>query len=121
MESSTFAAFADMDASPTRTWLIENAVDNPEYRPYFDRAFALRPAEELFDLKKDPDQWTNVASDPAYTDVRMSLSDRLTNLLKSTEDPRVTSTPSAFDLPPYSADPDAAAATKKKSGRNAPK
>lgn len=121
LESSTFAAFADMDASPTRTWLIENAVDNPAYRPYFNRAFAQRPAEELYDLKKDPDQWTNVASDPAYADIRTSLSLRLMDLLKSTNDPRVTSTPSAFDLPPYSADPDVAAETKNKSGRNAPK
>lgn len=120
LESNTFAAFADMDASPTRTWLIENAVDNPEYRPCFDRAFAQRPAEELYDLKKDPDQWTNVASDPAYTDIRTSLSLRLMEILNSTHDPRVTSSPSAFDLPPYAADPDATSGTKKKFGRNAP-
>ena len=36
------------------------------HRQSYDLCFAKRPAEELYDLKKDPEQLTNVAGDPAY-------------------------------------------------------
>ena len=106
LESNTFAAFADMDASPTRTWLIEQALNSTEYHPWFEHAFAQRPAEELYDLKSDPDQWINLAADPNFTPVREKLSQRLMQILTTTGDPRVTTQPAAFDLPPFSSDPE---------------
>jgi N-sulfoglucosamine sulfohydrolase len=114
----TYAAFADMDASPTKAWVILNGINNPQYRRYFDAAFAPRPEEELFDLKSDPDQTVNVAADPRYQSVRTELSDRLLTVLRETEDPRVTEDPPRFELPPYSSEfirPNRAV----KSGKNA--
>jgi uncharacterized sulfatase len=101
LDSSTFAAFADMDASPTKTWLITQGLRNSEYRPFFDAAFALRPAEELYDLRKDPDQIRNVASLDEYADRKSKLATRLMDVLKSTNDPRVAEGTAVFDLPPY--------------------
>ncbi len=101
LDASTFAAFADMDASPTKTWLIEQGLQNPEYRNYFNAAFALRPEEELYDLKIDPDQTNNVASLAGYSSTRKQLAAQLMGVLQSTNDPRVTDQASVFDLPPF--------------------
>ncbi len=101
LTNSTYAAFADMDASPTKAWVIEQGLQQPEYRVFFDRAFAQRPAEELYDLRKDPEQVRNVATDPAYAEVLRSEGERLLAILRESGDPRVTTEPCVFDLPPY--------------------
>ena len=50
LEKNTFIAYPDMDASPTKAWLILHGND-PQWKSYFDRAFGKRPAEELYDLR----------------------------------------------------------------------
>ena len=104
LEASTFAAFADMDASPTKTWLITEALQNPEHRHHFDAAFGLRPGEELYDLRKDPDQVHNVAAAVEYGAARSELSARLMQVLTSTGDPRVAERDCVFDGPPFTDD-----------------
>ncbi len=108
LEDNTFAAFSDMDASPTKAWLVEHRND-AQWRWHYDYAFAKRPEEELFDLRKDPDQTSNVASDPAYADVRRELSEQLIKQLTQAEDPRVTGDGNTFERPPFT-DPDRPAA-----------
>ena len=112
---NTFAAFADMDASPTKTWLIVHG-EEPQYKKFYDFAFAKRPLEELYDLKKDPDQVTNVAADPAYASQKQELADRLLKTLTDANDPRVVGDGTTFDKPPYAspADRPAKANTGKK-------
>jgi N-sulfoglucosamine sulfohydrolase len=100
LAGSTYAAFADMDASPTKAWVVEHRND-PQYRKYYDFAFAKRPGEELYDLRKDPDQVTNVAGDPAYHSQKQELSDRLMKTLTEAGDPRVTGDGQTFEKPPY--------------------
>ena len=99
-ENNTFAAFADMDASPTKSWLVAHQND-PQWKPFYDFAFAKRPGEELYDLRKDPDQATNLAADPAYAEQKSELSDRLAKLLAEAGDPRVTGDGQTFDRPPF--------------------
>ena len=53
LRENTFAAFGDMDASPTKAWIAMHRND-PGMYPFFEYAFGRRPAEELFDLRKDP-------------------------------------------------------------------
>ena len=65
LESDTYAAFADMDASPTKAWLVAHRND-AEWKRLYDVAFAQRPAEELYDLRNDPHQVKNVAADAKY-------------------------------------------------------
>jgi N-sulfoglucosamine sulfohydrolase len=93
-------AYGDIDDSPTKTYLIEHR-DDPGVKQLFDLAVAKRPAEELYDLRKDPNQLNNVADNPSYTRVREELAARLMAELKATGDPRVLGTGDVFDSYPY--------------------
>jgi len=101
LDSNTRAAFGDMDASPTQSWLLIDALNDPQYRRFIDGDFALRPEEELYDLKNDPDQIRNVAGESQFAAERSNLSERLLTILRDSHDPRVTDDPCPFDNPPY--------------------
>lgn len=101
LRENTFAAFGDLDASPTKAWVALNCEQDPSKRKFFDYAFGLRPEEELYDLKVDPDQVYNVASAERYADIKNELSARLLKTLKETGDPRVTGDGTTFDKPPF--------------------
>jgi uncharacterized sulfatase len=113
LENDTFIAFADMDASPTRAWLVEHRHD-PKWKPYFDRAFGKRPAEELYDVRKDPDQVNNVAADPAYAAARKEMGERLLRILTEAGDPRVVGDGETFERPPFTSPPEKVPNPKKK-------
>ena len=117
----TRVGFADMDGSPTKAWVIAHR-DDPQWKWYYEHAFGKRPAEELYDLRKDPDQVKNVANDPAYARNKAELSERLIRTLTDAKDPRVTGDGKTFERPPFTdTSPDAqpAAAKKNKSGKKA--
>ncbi len=99
LEKDTFAAFADMDASPTKAWLILHR-DEPQWRPLYEHAFAKRPAEELYDLRADPDQMKNLASDPACAAIREQQAAMLTAILTEAGDPRLAADV-PFEKPPF--------------------
>ena len=80
--------YHDIDASPSLTYLIENR-DDTRIRPFFELAVALRPAEELFDIRKDPGCLHNLADDPAYRKTKEKLWGILSSELKRTGDPRI--------------------------------
>ena len=92
--------FADCDAGPTKQFLMDS-VNDPMIQPFFDLAFSKRPANELYDLKNDPFQITNVAEDHRYADVLHQLSTRLEHILKETKDPRVVGRISDLESFPY--------------------
>lgn len=100
LENNTFIAFPDMDAGPTKAWMLMHR-DDPQWREQFRLGFGKRPAEELYDLTKDPDYMNNVAGDPAYAAVRERLWKRLSTTLKATGDPRVHGDGKTFERPPY--------------------
>ncbi|MEY4033924.1 MAG: hypothetical protein RL492_1118 [Verrucomicrobiota bacterium] len=100
LEQSTYTAFADMDASPTKAWVIHH-FDDPQYKWVYDLTFGRRPAEELYDLAKDPYQIKNVAADPAYAEPLRKLGAQLLATLKEVGDPRVGPEPVKFELPPF--------------------
>lgn len=99
LETDTFAAYPDMDAGPTKAWLIRHGGE-PEWRWLAAYAFDPRPAEELYDLRADPDQVRNVAADPARASVRAEFAARLDRALHDADDPRVSPDP-VFDRPPF--------------------
>lgn len=101
LQNNTFTAFADMDASPTKAWLITHRND-PPWTWHYAFAFGKRPAEELYDLRKDPDQVHNVADDPAYAATKQQYADRLLETLRAAGDPRVVGDGQTFDRPPFS-------------------
>jgi N-sulfoglucosamine sulfohydrolase len=110
LERNTYAAFADMDASPTKAWLIAHRND-PLWKWHYDFAFGKRPAEELYDLRRDPDQTKNVAADPAYASKRRELGERLIRTLTDARDPRVTGGGEMFDRPPFTDAPESGEGT----------
>lgn len=99
-ESQTYTGFADMDASPTKAWLVAHKND-PQWKWHYDFAFGKRPPEELYDLAKDPDQVHNLAGEPAYAATKKQLSERLQKLLVDANDPRVSGDGKTFDRPPF--------------------
>ena len=90
----------DCDNSPTKTYLWQNRDDEAVKKKY-DLCFAKRPAEELYDLSKDPEQLKNVASDPAYADQKRRLATELEAELVARRDPRTLGGAEAFDRYPY--------------------
>ena len=92
--------YGDTDGSPTKTYMMEHR-DDPDVRRLFELAFEKRPAEELYDLRKDPSQLNNVAAAAEYAAVKSKLAAALMAELKATKDPRVLGKGDAFDRYPY--------------------
>lgn len=92
--------FGDVDNGPTKELILENRKD-PAMAKYFELAFAKRPAEELYDLGKDPGEIRNVAGDALYTAAREQMRRRLDAWMKNTRDPRAASDADPWDTYPY--------------------
>jgi uncharacterized sulfatase len=88
----------DIDFGPTRTWFVSREGD-ASIQEMWDLGFGLRPEEELFDLRKDPDNVHNLATISAYDETRQALRQQLMAELEKNHDPRVID--EAFDRPPY--------------------
>ncbi|MBI4891216.1 MAG: sulfatase [Acidobacteria bacterium] len=89
--------YGDIDDSQTKQLLMRE-----KRQPYFDLCFGKRPAEELYDLKNDPDQVRNVASEAAYSKARAALSARVGEWMKASGDPRAGGPTDLWDKAPYS-------------------
>lgn len=86
--------------SPTKSYIIEHK-DEPAVKRAFELAFEKRPAEELYDLKKDPYQVKNVAGEKAYEQTRLALRSELHGYLRGTGDPRIFGHGAIFDTYDY--------------------
>ena len=100
LRENTLVSFGDLDASPTKAWMVKNRKD-PKYQEQWDLGFKKRPAEELYDLRTDPDQMNNVATAQDYAKIRAKLNKKLMDTLKATRDPRVTGDGLTFERPPF--------------------
>jgi N-sulfoglucosamine sulfohydrolase len=98
LENSTRLAFGDVDAGPTKAWMIKHR-DDPKYRRQWELGFGLRPREEFYDLNSDPHQINNLANNKAYDAIRNALRGLLMDELRKNEDPRLQG--DTFDKPPY--------------------
>ena len=92
--------FGEVDSSPTKSLLMDNQ-DKPGFKRFYDLAFAKRPAEELYDLEKDPGQIVNLAGKAEYEKIRRKLSSQLMAYLTQTEDPRALGKDAPWDFYPY--------------------
>ncbi len=81
--------------------MVENRYKDELHKKLYDLSFGKRPAEELYDCRKDPEQLVNVAEDPDYTEVKSELSALLLEQLEITRDPRVVGGADLFDQVPY--------------------
>ncbi len=78
--------YADVDGSPSKTYMIENKEKEPEL---FEIAFAKRPEEQLYNVQQDPYCLNNLAEDEALAAVKEQLANQLEALLKEQGDPRI--------------------------------
>ena len=92
--------FGDVDGTITKKLILDQR-DSPAMKPFFEINFAKRPAEELYDLRRDPDQVKNLAADPALAEMKSKLSDRVDSWMRETSDPRVDPAFDAWDKYPY--------------------
>lgn len=86
----------DVDNGPTKLYLWANR-DDPEVGPLYDLSFARRPAEELYDLRADPEQMNNIAGRTEHARVKDRLGRELMRELRRSADPRATGGGEDFD------------------------
>ena len=92
--------YGDCDASPTKDFILSRRNDG-KFASYYEMCFARRPAEELYDLARDPHQMTNVAVKEEYAATKTTLRAELERWMKETADPRATSDDDRWDQYPY--------------------
>ena len=95
------AWLADCDNGPTKTYIVDSRDKDESHRRAYDLAFGKRPADELYDLRQDPEQLVNVAGEAAYRDQLKELKQQLFRELEKTADPRVTGSGVDFDAFEY--------------------
>lgn len=77
--------FRDCDNGPTKSFLLEHRDAHAEA---FALCFGRRPAEELYDVKRDPFQLTNLAAEARHAEALEGLRARLDARLERLADPR---------------------------------
>ena len=92
--------FGDCDDGPTKKDILARR-DAPELQKLFELCFAKRPAEELYDVRKDPHELINVAGQPEYAAERKRLRAQLDEWMKATGDPRAIHDDDHWDGYPY--------------------
>ena len=97
LRENTFAAFGDLDASPTKAWIVTRRDDDPKS---FEYAVGRPPMYELYDMHTDVHCIHNLAEDPTMATVRKQMHERLMTELKQTGDPRVSDNV-IFETSPY--------------------
>ncbi len=91
--------YLDTDGGPTKTFILEARRKNPADR-FWQVNFGKRPAEELYDLTRDPDCMKNLAGDPTHQPRRAALEKAMTDKLKAQGDPRMAGRGAIFDQYP---------------------
>ncbi len=95
--------FYDIDDGPSKEHVLKNR-NRPDVRRLFEAACGKRPAEELYDIQKDPGCLENLASSPAHAEVRAKLRAELERTLIAQKDPRMLGAGDIFEsYPRYSA------------------
>lgn len=87
--------FGDIDNGPSKE-VVLNRKDL-----FYELSCGKRPAEELYDLRKDPAQQRNLAADKGYAGDRSKLAALLKDEMTRTKDPRATGGPVIWDSSPY--------------------
>jgi uncharacterized sulfatase len=86
--SSNKTFHGDVDGGPTKDFMLAPATAK-RYARQFQLCFGKRPAEELYDVARDPSRIQNLAEDPAYGNELRRCRSELEAYLRQTGDPRV--------------------------------
>ena len=88
--------YRDTDDSPTKTAVLATEKQ-PDLKHFFDASFGILPADQLFDLRRDPDCMTNLAATVTFAALQKQLFDEL----KQQGDPRMSGNGHIYDEYPY--------------------
>jgi len=91
----------DCDNGPTKSYMVAYQEKDQHHQELYALAFGKRPAEELYDCRKDPQQLINLAADPDHAEIKQLLSAKLMEQLLDTGDPRVWGKGEEFEHVPY--------------------
>ena len=94
--------YLNCDGSPTKTEVLKSRLD-PGTRRFWDLCFGKRPAEELYDLQKDPGCVNNLADRPGSKALKERLRAQLFAELEAQNDPRMSGRGDVFDRYTYAA------------------
>jgi len=92
--------YLNVDASPTKSFILDARRASPGDQPWA-LCFGKRPAEELYDLKADPDAVKNLAAMPVHDQRREQLRMEMEQKLKAQGDPRMEGRGDVFDKYPH--------------------
>ena len=98
--NDTHACYPDMDAGPTKAWMIHHRGEE-EVRQLYELGFGKFPGEELYDLRVDPYHMKNVVAEPAYEQDQRRLAQQLEAIQRQHRDPRVVEPDCRFERPPF--------------------
>lgn len=87
--------YRNCDGSPTKSLLLGG------FDEYYRMSFGKRPAEELYLVKEDPDNVTNLAADPSYAITKRQLRERMEEALRGEGDPRTLGHAEVFETIDY--------------------
>lgn len=87
--------FTNCDGSPTKDNIIDLKEKGEDY--YYDLAFGKRPAEELYNIVKDPECINNLAQNNDHQNLKEEMWQQLKSKLKATDDPRIFGDGEIFD------------------------
>ena len=92
--------YLNCDGGATKTVILQSRREGTEKRHWL-LAFGKRPAEELYDVKLDPDCLNNLANDPKYKTQKQKLQAQMERELKAQGDPRMFGKGDIFDKYEY--------------------
>ena len=87
--------YRNVDDGPTKRFLLSG------FDEYYRMSFGKRPAEELYDIQKDPDCVKNLAADLEHAQAKRTLRDQMDAMLKEEGDPRALGNAAFFDTIEY--------------------
>jgi arylsulfatase A-like enzyme len=87
--------YTNVDNSPTKDFVLAN------FDEFYRLSFGKRPAEELYEIKKDPECMKNLATSLEFARVKRDLQTRMEHLLKEEGDPRQLGNAAFFDTIEY--------------------
>lgn len=79
--------YTNCDSSPTKELILDQHDRGDDF--YYNLAFAKRPAEEMYNIIKDPECMENLALNEEYVELKLEMWNDLKALLEKTRDPRI--------------------------------
>ena len=92
--------YLNCDGGATKTEILKLWRSGEQPR-YWEGSFGRRPAEELYDVEKDPECLVNLAEREDHRSVAREMEEELLRRLREQGDPRVTGKPDYFESMPY--------------------